>query len=357
MGWEDRPYYRDRPSSGGNPLLWLLMGSVPLFTAFRIHVRAHASLIIYLFFTLVLGFGYPGFTLQDRVTAAVIMFLIVLLHEFGHCFAARWVGGDAYEILMHPLGGLAFPDPPRRWLPVFLTVAGGPAVNVLICLVCGAVLWWQTGWLPWNPFRFAAPLDAEISPTWFNVLWYAFWIYQVSYQLLIFNLMPIYPLDGGQMLQAALWPRVGYYKSMVFSCTTGMVGSVLGGAVALAFGNLGLGILALLGFMTCLNMRRQVQSAGPYAFSEEDSPVDYGANLRTSVRTAKRQSRFSRWSAARARKRAQEEQAEQSRIDDILAKVSAHGMHSLSWIEKRTLRKATERQRQRDLEMGRARRG
>jgi len=45
MGWEDRPYYRDRPSSGGNPLMWLLTGSVPLFTAFRIHVRAHASLV------------------------------------------------------------------------------------------------------------------------------------------------------------------------------------------------------------------------------------------------------------------------------------------------------------------------
>ena len=44
----------------------------------------------------------------------VLLFLVffsVLLHEFGHCFAARWVGGDANDILMHPLGGLAMASP------------------------------------------------------------------------------------------------------------------------------------------------------------------------------------------------------------------------------------------------------
>ena len=357
MGWEDRPYYRDRHSSSGNPFMWLLTGSVPLFTAFGIRVRAHAVLVLSIVLMLLFGFGYPGFTLQDRVTAASILFVVVLLHEFGHCFAARWLGGEADDILMHPLGGLAFAQPPRRPLPTFLTVAAGPAVNVLICLLTGALLWWQTGHVPWNPFRFDPPLDYRITPTWFNVFWYAFWVYQISWQLLIFNLLPIFPLDGGQMLQAILWPRLGYFKSMVFACNTGMAGSVLGGAVALAFGNLGLGILAILGFMNCLNMRRQVLAAGPWAFSDEDSGFDYGASLRTSTRAARQQSRLSRWSANRAKKRAQEEAAEQVKIDQILAKVSAHGMHSLTWFEKRALKQATERQRKRDLEMGRARRG
>ena len=358
MGWEDRPYYRDRDPSGGNPLMWLVTGSVPLFTAFAIRVRAHASLLLYVVFILLLGFGSQyGFTLQDRVTAAAVVFLIVLLHEFGHCFAARWVGGEAHEILMHPLGGLAFPEPPRRPLPVFLTVAGGPAVNVVICLVCGALLWWKADWVPWNPFRFTAPAVMGLSSTWLDVLSYVLWVYQISYQLLIFNLLPIFPLDGGQMLQAILWPRLGYYRSMVFACTTGMVGSVLGAAVALAFGNLGLGILATMGFLSCLNLRRQVLAAGPWGFSEEDSPVDYSASLRTSTRAAKRQSRLSRWSAKRARQRAEEEAAEQVKIDQILAKVSAQGMHSLTWLEKRALRKATERQRKRDLETSRGRRG
>lgn len=357
MGWEDRPYYRDRPSGGGNPFVWLLTGSVPLFTLFGIRVRAHAILVLSIVLMLLFGFGYPGFTLQDRVTAAAILFLVVLLHEFGHCFTARWVGGEADDILMHPLGGLAMASPPRRPLPTFLTVAGGPAVNVLICLVTGAIVWWQTDAIPWNPFRFNPPLAYEITPTWWNVVWYAFWIYQVSFQLLIFNLMPIFPLDGGQMLQSILWPRLGYYKSMVFACTTGMVGAAFGAAIALAFRNIGLGLLAFLGFMYCLNLRRQTVANGPYAFSDEDSPVDYGASLRTSTRVIRKRGRFSRWSAERVKKRAQEEAAEQVKIDQILAKVSAHGMHSLTWLEKRALHKATERQRQRDLETGRSQRG
>src|SRR2546423_14085770 len=135
MAFSDREYYREG-RTGGNPFMWLLTGSVPLFTVFGIHVRAHASLIITIVLVLVFGLG-PGFTWQDRVQSMGILFCIVLLHEFGHCFAARWVGGQADEIIMHPLGGLALTRPPHRPLPMFLTVAGGPAVNVIICLVCG----------------------------------------------------------------------------------------------------------------------------------------------------------------------------------------------------------------------------
>jgi hypothetical protein len=63
--------------------------------------------------------------------------------------------------------------------------------------------------------------------------------------------------------------------------------------------------------------------------------------------------RLSKRSIRQAQKRAAAEQAEQAKIDAILEKVSAQGMQSLTWWEKRTLRKATERQRQRDLELSR----
>ena len=58
----------------------------------------------------------------------------VLLHEFGHCFAARWVDGDAKEVLLWPLGGLADVEVPHTPRAHFLTAAGGPAVNLLLCL-------------------------------------------------------------------------------------------------------------------------------------------------------------------------------------------------------------------------------
>src|SRR4051812_26896809 len=121
MGWEDRPYYRDRGGATGNPLSWLLTGSVPLFTAFGIRVRAHASLIVTVALVLLFGLGQFGQNIQARVQSMTILFVVILLHEFGHCFAARWTGGDANEILMTPLGGLAMAMARRRPLPTFIT--------------------------------------------------------------------------------------------------------------------------------------------------------------------------------------------------------------------------------------------
>ena len=151
MAWQDRPYYRDSGQGAGNPLMWVFYGTVPLFTAFGIRVKAHATLLLSAALILLLGFG-DGFVWQDKVFSVTMLFAIVLLHEFGHCFTARWVGGEADEIIMHPLGGLALARAPHRPLPTFLTIAGGPAVNVLICLVFGAVLWATTKphWVPWK---------------------------------------------------------------------------------------------------------------------------------------------------------------------------------------------------------------
>ena len=97
MGWQDRPYYRDRGDTSGGPLMWLLNGSVPLFTAFGIRVRVHATLIVCAVLLLILGMG-DGWSWQNRLIAAVVLFGVVLLHEFGHCFGARAVGGDAQVI-------------------------------------------------------------------------------------------------------------------------------------------------------------------------------------------------------------------------------------------------------------------
>src|SRR5690349_1215452 len=135
MSWRDREYNQSKYSGGtGNSLLWLLTGSVPLFRVFGIRVRLHASLIFCILLTIAFG-GTEGFAIVDRMITMGALFLIVLLHEFGHCFAARSVGGSAEEILMTPLGGLAMAHAPRNPWGTFVTVAGGPLVNVLICAI------------------------------------------------------------------------------------------------------------------------------------------------------------------------------------------------------------------------------
>ena len=334
-------------------MMWLLVGSVPLFTAFRIRVRAHAMLILAIVFILLFGWGFG--TWQDRLISAGALFTIVLLHEFGHCFAARWVGGDAEEIIMHPLGGLAMANAPRRPWPTFVTVAGGPAVNVIICAITGSILWVAFGLIPWNPASvdslerlYRAGFETYRSfHTW--GVW-VMWIHFTSWLLLVFNMLPIFPLDGGQMLQSILWPKFGYYKSMLFAATTGIVGGIILAAVGLATMSLFLALIGIMGVMNCINLRRMLLAEGPWGFQEEDS--DYSASLGANVYTepAKTKTRhLSKRVIKRAKQREEQERLEQEKVDQILAKVSAQGMHSLSWWEKRALKRATEKQRKREV--------
>ena len=77
---------------------------------------------------------------KNAVVSMCILFVSVLLHEFGHIFGARIMGGQGDDILIWPLGGLAFAAPPRRPWPSLVCTACGPLVNVLICIVTAIAL-------------------------------------------------------------------------------------------------------------------------------------------------------------------------------------------------------------------------
>ncbi len=349
MAWQDRPYYRDRSDATGSPLGWLLYGSFHLFTVAGIRVRMHASLALVIAFVLLFGWGF-GPSVAMRVQSVLMLFTVILLHEFGHCFAARSVGGSADEVLLTPLGGLAMAMAPRRPWAQFVTVAGGPAVNVVICLICGLGLYLTIGIFPLGPWTFGSIYRGLGDDGWLSVVPYLFMMYGISYWLFLFNLIPVFPLDGGQLLQSILWKPMGYYKSMLLTVNIGLGGSVVMAMVGIAtFGRIGGGLLlifiGIMCFLNCLNMRRQLLAAGPYGL-EEDEGIDYSAAYDTGMPKRKR---VSKWSA----KRAAADREEQQRIDAILAKVSAKGMNSLTWLEKRALKKATEHQRAHDLAMKR----
>src|SRR5689334_6032227 len=84
---------------------------------------------------------YPEGGWIDMALLLGLLFFSVLLHEFGHCFAARMVHGDASEVLLWPLGGLAYVDVPHTPRAHFLTAAAGPAVNLVLALACGVTLY------------------------------------------------------------------------------------------------------------------------------------------------------------------------------------------------------------------------
>lgn len=350
MGWEDRPYYRDRSYAGSGVWSWLWSGSVPLFTVFGIRVRAHASLLLFIALTIALGgLGNGRFEIQYRVVTMSMLFVIVLLHEFGHCFAARWVEGSADEIVMTPLGGFASADPPRRAGAAVLTVAAGPIVNVAICALAGAAIYYTSGHRlpPLNPLN---PLPAHVLP-WRDPALYLWAAFIASYFLLLFNLLPIYPLDGGQLLQAILWPVTGYARSINIATMVGMVGSIGLMIIGIVI-NWWIILIAISCFLYCRQKRLALAEGNA---EEWQDSIDYSASLfgGPHEEPPRRRKRLSRRAIAKARKIARREAAEQERIDLILSKVSARGMHSLNWRERRALHKETEKQRRRDLELSR----
>ena len=216
-----------------NPLSWAL----DLFRFRGILVRLHLFFLIFVVVQLLRALG--GATAEeptslDLMTTAVVMaalFLVVLLHEFGHCFACRRTGGEANEILMWPLGGLAYCMPARSARAHFLTTAGGPIVNVIICAILAPILYGMTGqfWevtLP-NPLYIANGFNSlDVSSSWLLTILYS--IHGVSFLLLLFNLLPMFPLDGGRLVQAAPPPATWTLGPPLIPPTTTGSGVTLG---------------------------------------------------------------------------------------------------------------------------------
>jgi Zn-dependent protease len=143
----------------------------------------------------------------------VSLFCIVLMHEFGHSLACRSVGGRADQIILWPLGGVAFVDPPQRAGATLWSIAAGPLVNVCLFPVLSLVsLMARSGHL-W-----------DASP---NLYQFIMSIWYINTGLLAFNLLPIYPLDGGQILRSLLWFAVGRAKSLMIAAGIGLAAIVI----------------------------------------------------------------------------------------------------------------------------------
>jgi Zn-dependent protease len=148
----------------------------------------------------------------------VMLFGIVLLHEFGHALACRQTGGTADQIVLWPLGGIAFVNPPRRPGAMLWSIAAGPLVNVVLLPV-----------LTVAAFMVAVPAGEEPS----NLSLLVANVWQINLLLLIFNMLPVYPLDGGQILRSLLWFPLGEIRSLQIASVLGLVGAVVLAAVAL----------------------------------------------------------------------------------------------------------------------------
>ena len=190
-------------------------GTIRLFKFSGIQVYLHFTWFLLLAYELTQRTGIYS----SQVWAAyeyLALFGIVLLHEFGHALACRQTGGTADQIVLWPLGGIAFVNPPRRPGAMLWSIAAGPLVNVIFLPILSIAL----------AMVRPAPGALEL-PDLYLLVWH---IWVINIALLIFNLLPIYPLDGGQILRALLWFPLGEIRSLQIASVVGLIG---GGALAL----------------------------------------------------------------------------------------------------------------------------
>jgi Zn-dependent protease/predicted RNA-binding Zn-ribbon protein involved in translation (DUF1610 family) len=176
------------------------------------------------------------------------LFGIVLMHEFGHSLACRQVGGKADRIVLWPLGGVAYVAPPQRPGATLWSIAAGPLVNValvpILTVLC--VVGRRLGW-------------AETMPDLFEFL---YTIRIINFMLLIFNLLPVYPLDGGQILRSLLWFLVGRARSLTIAAVIGIVGAVGLVVLAVLLRSFWIGLMAAFMLMNCWSGLKQAAILG-----------------------------------------------------------------------------------------------
>lgn len=211
-------------------------GSVKVFRLFGIDVYVHWTWFLAFYFLPKIS-DRPYSNYGWNALEILGLFLIVLLHEFGHQLACRQVGGKTHDIVLWPLGGVAYVTPPQRPGAQLWSIAAGPLVNVILIPIF-AFLYSTSFHLGWREIHPDAYLLAKN-------LW------RINNGLLIFNLIPVYPLDGGQILRSLLWFPFGRANSLLAASVIGFIGVAALILLAFAGGSLMLGIVSAFILMNC----------------------------------------------------------------------------------------------------------
>jgi Zn-dependent protease len=330
--------------------------SLSLGRWFGVPVYVHIFLL--LFAVLAVACSFPDMVGAGVLTVAVLL-TSVLLHELAHTLAALRVGGRIDAIVLGPVGGMISPRVPDEPEVHLFVALAGPIVHLLLAVLAAILLAAAgdtnlAGLL--NPI--ATP-DNLVDPekNWIIAAKLTLWL---NWILMLLNFLPAYPFDGGPVLRAMLWPAVGRRTARVVTARVGMVIAILMCASSLLtlhseiVTRLPMWIpLVTLGTFLFFSARQDLavgavpEASGEpvgYRVSSEGLDlldIDWSAEDEEEGVLVEHHGRQSEQS------RREQEEFEDARVDDILARLHDSSMAELSPEEVAVLQRASQRYKQR----------
>jgi Zn-dependent protease len=304
-------------------------GGLKLGTVDGITIRLHWIFLLWgLFEWMALSRSAPGSDASGGESLAsgstviyylIFLFASVFLHEMGHCRAARRVGGNASEVLLWPLGGLATVDIPDRPANHLAVAIGGPIVNLVLWLILLPIALYSGDGV--GSFFLRMPVSDPVSIA-----------AAVNLDLLLFNLLPAFPLDGGRILHSVVWSRQGEWKAHRTMITSGRVVSV---ALLLVW----LTVEGASGFLLAMALMIFAQSYVMAKAATDDDREWWQGSAEPQQGWWERQKQNLR--DRQEQKRELEESRKKARVDELLEKVSRDGLDSLTREERNFLEKVS----------------
>lgn len=247
-----------------------MRGSLKIATMFGIPVHLHWTFGLIFLYAFYIGFSQGAGLLGIVwiVGLFIALFGCVLLHEFGHSLTARRYGIETRDIILTPIGGIARLEgmPEKPWQE-FLVAIAGPMVNVVIAAVLFLVgkimfsgdLWELFKAIATDQFRpdgseRAEEMAGEMGLQLSGLLFFLPVLLSTNLALVIFNLIPAFPMDGGRIFRSLLAMRIGRLRAT-------SIAAMVGQAIAVIFVVYGLWkgqpMLALIGFFVFTTARQE----------------------------------------------------------------------------------------------------
>ena len=218
--------------------------SWPIARFAGIDVKIHATFVIILVLGAMQWSGHGAAGMAFGALLMGLLFACITLHEFGHALVAQRFGIAVREIVLLPIGGVAMlarnPSKPAHEL---LIAAAGPAVNVVIAAVLAVLLGMGNAAAGMDPrMLFGTQGGPSVGTA-------MAWLLEANIALILFNMIPAFPLDGGRILRGVLGFFMEWVRATRVASLVGQLIAVALGIFGLLSGNLMLAVIATFIFL------------------------------------------------------------------------------------------------------------